>query len=80
MDEEEESVARKVNEFLILPEHKPLSFYLTYSGILSLTVVPFCQGLFQGIGEGTARLGFGYLLGLHPYYSLGGKRLLHLIK
>jgi hypothetical protein len=52
---------------------KDLSEYWTVSGIITLTLAPFVQGLFYGLGEGIARVFVGEWIGLEPYYALGGR-------
>ncbi|KAJ3301563.1 hypothetical protein HDV03_000675 [Kappamyces sp. JEL0829] len=59
-----------------LPEvEQDLSVYLTYPGLVALTLAPFTQGLFHGLGEGLARVVVGhYWMGMEPYLALGGSR------
>jgi hypothetical protein len=65
----------EINQLLTsqMPVVKDLHEYFTLPGILSLTIAPFTQGLFHGLGEGIARVFIGDLVGLSPYYALGGR-------
>lgn len=65
----------EINQFIEnqMPVIKDLSEYWTIEGIVALTLGPFTQGLFHGLGEGIARVFVGGLVDLPPYYALGGR-------
>ena len=70
-------ITRNQMEALIPMPHieEDLSKYFTLAGIITLTVAPFTQGLFAGLGDALAKLYIGhYWLGMEPYLALGGPR------
>ena len=74
MEKQKADEMEMLNSLIPLPEVLDLSCYWTVEGIVALTIAPFTQGLFHGLGEGLARIIIGsWWLGFTPYVALGGK-------
>ncbi|KAJ3047255.1 hypothetical protein HK097_011705 [Rhizophlyctis rosea] len=53
------------------PKDDSLARYANLAGFTQLVLSPFFQGLFYGLGEGTAKILLGRHFGVDPFVSLG---------
>lgn len=56
----------------LLPHDASLSQYANLRGFVNLVIIPFFQGMFYGLGEGTAKVLLGRWFGVDPLVALGG--------
>jgi hypothetical protein len=47
--------------------------YWSFNGFIALFAAPFVQGLFQGLGEGVAKVIVGRWVGMDAYTALGAR-------